>query len=53
MKDKSSKLQLLTGTEQFRKRIDKLLSWFLGELFVSICHLLQFGKHAILSVHFI
>jgi len=30
MKDKSSRLQLLSGTEQFRKRIDKLLSWFLG-----------------------
>jgi len=30
MKDKSTKLQLLSGTEQFRKRIDKLLSWFLG-----------------------
>jgi len=32
MKDKSSKLQLLSGTEQFRKRIDKLLSWFLRTL---------------------
>jgi len=32
MKDKSTKLQLLSGTEQFRKRIDKLLSWFLGML---------------------
>jgi len=32
MKDKSSKLQLLSSTEQFRKRIDKLLSWFLGML---------------------
>lgn len=32
MRDKSSKLQLLSGTEQFRKRIDKLLSWFLGML---------------------
>ena len=33
MKDKSSKLQLLSGAEQFRKRIDKLLSWFLGMLY--------------------
>jgi hypothetical protein len=32
LKDKSSKLQLLSGTEQFRKRVDKMLSWFSGLL---------------------
>lgn len=31
LKDKSPKLQLLSGTEQFRKRIDKLVAWFLGK----------------------
>lgn len=31
LKDKSVKLQLLSGTEQFRKRFDKLVSWFLDD----------------------
>lgn len=31
LKDKSPKLQLLSGTEQFRKRIDKLVAWFLDD----------------------
>jgi len=39
MKDKSSKLQLLSGTDQFRKRTDKLLSWFLGMFcYFSVCY---------------
>lgn len=31
LKDKSPKLQLLSGTEQFRKRVDKLVTWFLDD----------------------
>jgi len=35
LKDKSPKLQLLSGTEQFRKRIDKLVAWFLGKTYLD------------------